>query len=620
VKPTAVGVLIGLLAGVAYGQDASPVELTLAAIPRVTRTGDVALSHDGQTIAFTSNHGGAPRIWLVAASGGEPRELIEGAQPQWSPDDKTIAFLSRRGGEAVEIWTVPAAGGAPNRITSDRSAKHGIRWSPDGSSIAYISNLNKDQDIYVVSAAGGDPRQLTHKTNEWDESRWSPEWSPDGKHLVFVSGRSDYYSDDLWMVDADGSNLRKLTTGVWVMGNPEWSPDGKSIAFNGDKHSEYWFEDMSELFVYDVASQTLRQIPMDVYVSDFEMNAHVFWSGDGQFIYFRNIARGDTNVWAVPADGKGEATEITNLQGAMRSLDIGSSTLAFTNATQVSPGDLWVMPTGGGEPRQLTGWAARFRGIRSPERVTFRARDGLYIDGYLYKPQIERGTKYPALVSVHGGGTNAYGDGFHPLEQYLAQKGYVVLAIEYRGSSGYGRPFQMLSVGDWTRGQGWDAVAASDFLRSLPYSNGKVGIYGGSYGGIMTMAAVTRDPSKFQAAAPFYGIYDWVAAYKDADRLGKIFLVTGFDGFRPDENPDMYYRNSTINFLDKVNVPLLIEHGELDRRAPYSQALRLVAALQKEGKTYQFFHYPDEHHGIHNPRNYVDAYTRMEAWFAKYLR
>jgi dipeptidyl aminopeptidase/acylaminoacyl peptidase len=136
----------------------------------------------------------------------------------------------------------------------------------------------------------------------------------------------------------------------------------------------------------------------------------------------------------------------------------------------------------------------------------------------------------------------------------------------------------------------------------------------------MTMAAVTRDPSKFQAAAPFYGIYDWVAAYDDADRLGKIFLVTGFAGFRPEENPEMYYRNSTINFLKDVNVPLLIEHGELDRRAPYGQALRLVDALKKQGKTFEFFHYPDEQHGIRRPQNYVDAYTRMEAWFAKYLQ
>ena len=604
----------------AFAQE-TPIELTLSAIPQVTRTSDIALSPNAQTIAFVSNHGGASKIWLVSAKGGEPRALTEGNQTQWSPNGKTIAFLSGQGTGQVDIWTIQATGGMPARVTNDKSAKHGIRWSPDGTKIAYISNRAKDQDIYVVDAKGGEPRQLTQKTNEWDENRWAPEWSPDGKHIVFVSGRSDYYSDDLWMVDADGSNLHKLTTGIWVMGNPEWSPDGKSIAFNGNKQSEYWYEDMSELDIYDVASGELREIPMDTFVSDFEMNAHVFWSPDSKLIYFRNISRGDTNIWGVPADGKGYATQITNLEGAMQSLDIAGKIMAFTNANSVTPGDVWVSSTAGGEAVQLTDWATQFKDIHPPVQLSFRSGDGLYMHGYLYKPpHMEAGKKYPGLVSVHGGGTNAYGNGFHALEQYLAQKGYIVLAIEYRGSSGYGRPFQFLSVGDWTRGQGWDAVAASDLLRSLPYCSGKVGIYGGSYGGIMTMAAVTRDPSKFQAAAPFYGIYDWVAAYSDADRLGKIFEVTGFDGFKPDENPEMYYRDSTINFLKDVNVPLLIEHGELDRRAPYSQALRVVNELKREGKTFEFFHYPDEQHGIRRPQNYVDAYTRMEAWFDKYLR
>jgi dipeptidyl aminopeptidase/acylaminoacyl peptidase len=617
------GLVLVAVMGAAVAQE-QPVELTLRNMTQVTRTGDVAVSPDGKTIAFGSNRGGGQKIWLIPTSGGEPHALVEGTSIQWSPDGKTIAFLSGRGTPPqVDIWTIPAAGGEPTRVTKEQSGKHGLRWSPDGTQMAYISNRAKDQDIWIVSAKGGEPRQLTKKTNEWDEFRWAPEWSPDGKHITFVSGRSDYYSDDLWMVDVDGSHLRKVTTGIWVMGNPEWSPDGKSIAFNGNKQSEYWYEDMSELYIYDVASGKVRSVHMDVDVSDFEMNAHVFWSPDSSMIYFRNISRGNTNIWAVPADGNGYATQITNFEGGMQSMDVAAngSAIAFTRATPVSSGDVWTMSASGGEATQLTRWATQFRDVRAPVQVSFRSNDGLYIHGYLYKPpRMDAAKKYPGLVSVHGGGTNSYANTFHAMEQYLAQKGYLVLAIEYRGSSGYGRPFQLLSVGDWTRGQGWDAVAASDFLRALPNCTGKIGVYGGSYGGIMSMAAVTRDPSKFQAAAPFFGIYDWVAAYDDADRLGKIFLVTGFDGFRPEDNPEMYYRNSTINFLKDVNVPLLIEHGELDRRAPYSQALRLVEALKKEGKTYEFFHYPNEQHGIRRPDNFVDAYTRMEAWFAKYLQ
>src|SRR5262249_15968700 len=160
---------------------------------------------------------------LVPSSSGE-------TSPQWSPDGKRIAFLSGRAGQQ-EIWVVGAKGGEPKQLTSDGSAKHGLRWSPDGTQIAYISNLAKTQDIYVVNSVnGGTDKQLTQKTNEWDENRWAPAWSPDGKQIAFVSNRSEYYADDLWMINADGSALQKITTNVRVMTDPIWSPDGKYIA------------------------------------------------------------------------------------------------------------------------------------------------------------------------------------------------------------------------------------------------------------------------------------------------------------------------------------------------------------------------------------------------------
>jgi len=178
----------------------------------------------------------------------------------------------------------------------------------------------------------------------------------------------------------------------------------------------------------------------------------------------------------------------------------------------------------------------------------------------------------------------------------------------------------LASWGGWAAEQGWDAVTASDYLRSLEYSNGKVGIYGGSYGGIMTMAALTRDSSKFQAAAPFYGIYDWTNAYRDGDRLMKFWVIMGMKGYKPDEHPELYYKDSTINFVDKITTPMLIEHGKLDRRAPYPQSQQLIEVLKKNNKTFEFFDFPDEQHGIRRPDNFVNAYTRMEAWFDKYLK
>ncbi len=622
----AVAFLTVLLASCISFAQGQTLPLTLRTITQVSRISDPQFSPDGRFIAFVSNHSGTSKIWVVPAAGGEPRLLLPGQQaetsPQWSPDGKQIAFLSARDGQS-DIWLVSSQGGEPRRVTNEKSAKHGIRWNPDGSSIAYISDRAKTQDIYIVAASGGEPRQLTQKTNEWDETRWAPAWSPDGRQIAFVSNRSGYYSDDLWVINSDGTQAERLTTNIRVMTDPLWSPDGKYIAFNAVHNWEFWFDDQSDFYVVQMPERRVRKLCTDGYATDLNGNLHLYWSADSKSLFYRYNTRGNINIWTLNVEGITVATQVTNGEGVIQGMAISPKTdrIAYIRATQTAPGDLVVIPFNGGEETWLTNWATQYRDVAAPTKVSFLSKDELYINGYLYKPaHLDRTKKYPGLVSVHGGGNNAYANGFHPLEQYLAQKGYIVLAIEYRGSSGYGRGFQLASWGTWAAEQGWDAVAAADYLRSLPYCSGKVGIYGGSYGGIMTLAAVTRDSSKFQAAAPFYGIYDWATAFRDGDRLMRFWVVMGMKGFKPDENPARYREDSTVNFVDRITTPLLIEHGELDRRAPYPQALELVEALKAHNKYFEFFHFPDEYHGIRRPDNYVNAYSRMEAWFDKYLK
>jgi dipeptidyl aminopeptidase/acylaminoacyl peptidase len=619
----AMSVILGLCI-VAAAADEQP--LTLENITKVSRMSDVAVSPDGAQIAFASNRAGGSKIWLIPAAGGDPKRLTTGdaaeSSPQWSPDGTQIAYLASNNGQ-LDIYLVGANGGSSVQITNEKSGKHGIRWSPDGKQVAYIGDSDKFQDIYIVQAAARQtPRKLTEQTNEWDELRWAPAWSPDSKEIAYVSSKSDYFADDLWLAKLDGSPPEKLTSTITVMTDPQWSPDGKYIAMNAVKRDEFWFDDASDIYLLEMPARQLHKLKMDEYVTDLNGMIHMDWGPDSRILYFRYDVRGDSNIWAVNVEGNGVATQVTNGEGVVHSLSVAQKGgyIALVRATQTNPGDLSVIPLAGGEEKQLTHWATQYESVKDPLHIAYRSKGGLYIPGYLYLPPMEPGKKYPALVSVHGGGNNAFADSFHPLEQYLASKGYIVLAIEYRGSSGYGRQFQLESWGKWASEQGWDAVAATDYLRTMDSCSGKVGIYGGSYGGIMTMAALTRDSSKFQAAAPFYGIYDWANAYKDGDRLMRFWVVMGMKGFKPDENPEIYYMNSTINFVDRITTPILLEHGKLDRRAPFPQSTELVAALNKYHKTYEYFTFPDEQHGIRKPANYIAAYTRMEQWFDKYLK
>jgi dipeptidyl aminopeptidase/acylaminoacyl peptidase len=232
--------------------------------------------------------------------------------------------------------------------------------------------------------------------------------------------------------------------------------------------------------------------------------------------------------------------------------------------------------------------------------------------------QIEQAQRCPSLVQVHGGGTNSYMRSQNLVEQYLASKGFVVLAINYRGGSGFGRPFQDLGVEDWLNGQARDPGAAADFLRTLPSVNGKVGIYGGSYGGMQSMAAITRTPDKFDAAVPMRGIYSQSMTFDLMDRVGKIFSKTGHGGL-PTERPEIYAKSNTIDRFSEIRVPLLIMHGELDDRAPFRNYDLAVAELKRLGKSFESKSYANEGHGFRNPDNQIDMYRRLESFFAKHL-
>jgi dipeptidyl aminopeptidase/acylaminoacyl peptidase len=196
----------------------------------------------------------------------------------------------------------------------------------------------------------------------------------------------------------------------------------------------------------------------------------------------------------------------------------------------------------------------------------------------------------------------------------LAAKGYLVLAVNYRGGSGFGRAFQDLGVNDWANGQARDAAAAAGFLRGLPWSNGKVGIYGYSYGCITSMAAIARVPGAFDAAVPMAGIYDFADAYENADRLGRIFIKTGHGG-APDERPDVYAVSNTLARLSNIETPVLVMHGEEDVRAPFRQFELAIESLAASGKTFESRSYPGEPHGFRNPANRIDMYQRLEEFF-----
>ncbi|MEZ4585066.1 MAG: prolyl oligopeptidase family serine peptidase [Gemmatimonadales bacterium] len=576
----------------------------------------VTISPDGAWLLVSGSDGSGRGFRLMRTDGTSRGDWIAGGAPSWFPDSRRYAFLA-----SGDLWVGSIDGGEAVRLTDDRDDERGPVVSPDGRAIAFYSTRSGAQDIWMVPAGGGAPRQLTRQAMSVDDPRFVPAWSPDGRSIAFVSNRSDYWSDDLWVVDVATGSSRQLSRGLMASTTPAWSPDGRWIVLMGTSKRGYWYEDLADLYRVEVATGAERTVPMQVYATDWLHSQSVHVSPDGGSILFPYLERGAFDLWSVPADG-GVASRVSNLGGVIGSIDVSAdgSSIVFVRSTETTGREVYLLDGRGGSARQLTTLADRWEGVAAPEEISFRSHGGLYLQGFLFKPPaMEAGRTYPALVQVHGGGTNSYLRGLNLLEQYLAGQGYVVLAINYRGGSGFGREFQDLSINDWANGQALDAAEAARFRRTQSWSNGKVGIYGYSYGGIQTMAAIARAPGVFDAAVPMAGIYDFADAYTNADRLGRIFIKTGHGG-APDERPGVYAVSNTLARLRQVTTPLLVMHGEADVRAPYRQFQLAVDSLRAFGKVFESKSFPGEPHGFRDPAHRIELYRRLEAFFARYLQ
>ena len=598
----------------------------------------VSVSPNGKRLAVGS--GGRFRIQEVDGSAGSPTDWVNGTQPTFSTDGTAVAWLRDGALLSARIEPSPAGAGAPageRIIVEGLAGMRAPRWSPDGRRIAVYAGEGGAQNVWIVDLGEDSPQpmRLTEKAAEADDVRFAPQWSPDGRWIAYVSNEADWWHDDVWVVEVATGSRYRVSDSLMASSSPIWAPasgDGAArLVIMGTAKSGYWYQDLADLFRIDLdlsgrEPRVVREdvIDMQVFASDYIMRFDPFPSSDGATVFFPYHQRGAFDLWAVPVEG-GVATRVTHLGGTWSSFAGGGTTLAFIRDAPTEGREAWLLEASGGPARPATSLAPTIAEVQRPIEISFRSFDGLYIQGFLYLPPSLRGATAgqaerqacPALVQVHGGGTNSYYQGTNPVEQVLAARGFPVLAINYRGGSGFGRAFQDLAVEDWLNDQSKDPGAAADWIRRQPWSNGKVGIYGGSYGGMQSMSAITRTPDKFDAAVPMRGIYSEARTLPSADRLGKIFAVTGHGGF-PDERPDTYEKTETLARMERITAPVLVMHGERDVRAPFENYLLAVERLEQLGKEFEAKSY-DEGHGFRNPDNLVDMYSRLEGFFTKHL-
>lgn len=572
------------------------------------------ISPNGEHVAVTVMTVRERGIFLLPRNGGAARRLADGHSPEWLADGSGLVFVHDN-----DLWLVSLDNDTPRRLTEDKFDVRAPKPSPRGDLVAFASGRSGYQDLWLVPLDGSvPPRQLTRDSMPLEEARFGHAWDPDGKRIAYFSNAAEADADDLWLVEVETGETRRLSQSFMGSGEPSWSPDGTRVAAYGTAKPGFWYMDLYQIFVVTVADASEAAVPMQVYAKDVGRPA---WSPDGRELFFPVHERGAVELWRIPAAG-GVATRMTHAGGLLHDFDVATrgDGLVLVRSTPTRGREVDALAISGGPLSQLSRFASDWPHLVEPEEISYRSFDGLYIQAFRFlPPNFDPARRYPTVVQVHGGGTHSYYNGLNLVEQRLAQRGYVVLAVNYRGGSGFGREFQDMGIGDWANAQALDAAAAADFVRAQPWSNGKVGIYGYSYGGIISLAAVTRAPKAFDAAVPMGGIYDFADAYRTADRVGRIFTREGHGG-SPDERAEAYASSDSLARIEALQTPVLIMHGEADVRAPFRQYQQVVEALQRHGKVYESKSYPGEPHAFIDPANRVDMYQRLEAWMDRWLR
>ncbi|HEX7285327.1 MAG TPA: S9 family peptidase [Candidatus Angelobacter sp.] len=589
--------------------------------------GDSAWSPDGKQVAFVTNISGRSNLWLVPAEGGWPAQLTVSNQrqmnPTWSPNGRWIAYSSDYdGNEQWDVFLVSARDGQVVNLTNTRDiSEESPAWSPDSLKLAY-SVKPKHGANYEIETIDWATKKVTHVTSNTpkDWSNFGPIWSHDGKRIVFTQAHAAGKDANVFITDAVTGRATNLTPheGEQLYLANDISPDGKSILITSNAESGY-----NNAGLLDVASKKITWLTHDKWeVSGGKFSPdgkHLTWTAnvDGnQDIYLYNLV---THAAKPLPLAKG----INSTAGAETPFTRDGARMLYSHDGPNAPNDLWIYDVATQKSLQIT--HALVGGVRGedlvqPFLVHYPSKDGKWqISAFVYVPyNAERNGKNAAVVYIHGGPDSQTQNSFSKSIQYLANQGFFVIAPNYRGSSGYGKEFEDANRYDMGGGDLQDVISAADFLKKTGFIDPKkVAVMGGSYGGYLTMMAVTKAPDLWAAGVPIVPFVNWFTEIENEDPLLRQYdLATMGD---PMKDKARLQERSPINFVDQIKAPLLLLAGGNDPRCPKTEAEQVASAIKKRGGVAELKVYENEGHGFAKIENQIDAYTRVAEFLKKYV-
>jgi dipeptidyl aminopeptidase/acylaminoacyl peptidase len=588
--------------------------------------GGTSWSPDGKQIAFLTNISGRNNIWLVSAAGGWPSQLTISDQrqidPAWSPDGRWIAFDSDHDGD--EQWDVflvsPKTGEVINLTNTPEVAERGHAWSPDSRYLAYMSKPRNSStfELNIMDVLTKRYRALTRNTSK-ELGNTGPIWSSDGKWVAYTQRHATGKDSNIFLADVTTGKATLLTphSGEHVYQATAFSRDGKYLLLTSNATG------YDNAGLLDVATKRIEWLTDE----KWEVGSGTF-SPDSQRLTWTENVDGNTEIVLYDIASKQKTAlplprGVNELAGSVTSFSPDGKRLLYYHNGPTSPNDIWVLDVGTKESTQLS--HSLLAGLNSddmvePFLVHYPSRDGRWqISAFVYVPHnAPRDHTHPAIVYVHGGPQSQTINNFNRVVQYLANQGYLVIAPNYRGSSGYGKDFMDADRFDMGGGDLQDVLAAAEWIQQTGYVDPKkLVVMGGSYGGYMSMMALTKAPEVWAAGVPIVPFVNWFTEVQNEDPLLREYdLATMGD---PVKNKALWEDRSPINFVGRINVPVLLLAGGNDPRCPKSEAQQVVDAIKKRGGSVELKIYENEGHGFARVENQIDAYTRVADFLKKYV-
>ena len=594
------------------------------------------------------------QIWISAIDGSNAKQLTTGdknnANPKWSPDNKSIAFTSSRDGKN-NLYILPIAGGEAEKITEAKGAVSEFEWSNDGNKIAVIiadaptdkeeKNKKAKNDWYIWEAELKQNRLHLYWIHQKDSSQkymqkiltkenisvYAFDWNADGTNIVYSYGKSTKANDnnlsDIALINIETGATKDIANTPAGESTPQFSPDGSLISYYCTENPNDW-PGAKHAKVYALADGKTWRLK----ATPNEDGSILGWTADGKNIVWSETNKTLTSIYTLSVDGK-NITELSkgekNYIGAAK-INASNTYVSFTLQNTSQFPELYVSKLNEYAPKKITSINAN--NISLPlgrtELIKWKGADGLEIEGLLTYPlNYTAGKKVPLLLNIHGGPAGNFGQtciatnqGTYPIAA-LSEDGYAILRPNPRGSSGYGSNFRMANRQDWGGKDYIDLMTGVDQVIKMGVTDETMlGVMGWSYGGFMS-SWIVGHTNRFKAASIGAPVVD----------LGFQNLTDDIEGFLPSyfksdpwNNWSMYSEHSPLRFVQNVQTPVMLQHGEADQRVPLGNSIMFYNALRRRNIPVKLLVLPRQPHGPSEPRMVLKTMQTNVEWFESLLK